>query len=82
MRKFRAHLNRGRLIAAILCFSPILLFGQDGPRERIGIDNLDMPALEAFQKSGLQIVNGWPAVSAARVVKTRYRSSPQYSANA
>jgi len=39
-------------------------------KERIGIDNLDMPALEAFQKTGLTIVNGWPAVSAARVVKT------------
>ena len=39
--------------------------------ERIGIDNLDMPALEAFQKIGLNIVNGWPAISAARVVKTR-----------
>jgi Xaa-Pro aminopeptidase len=40
-------------------------------KERIGIDNLDMPALEAFQQTGLTIVNGWPAVSAARVVKTR-----------
>ena len=40
-------------------------------KERIGIDNLDMPALEAFQKNGLNIVNGWPAVSQARVVKTR-----------
>jgi Xaa-Pro aminopeptidase len=40
-------------------------------KERIGIDNLDMPALEAFQKTGLNIVNGWPAVSQARVVKTR-----------
>src|SRR5437879_13324392 len=30
-----------------------------------------MPALEAFQKHGLKIVNGWPAVSKARVVKTR-----------
>jgi Xaa-Pro aminopeptidase len=39
-------------------------------KERIGIDNLDMPALEAFQQTGLTIVNGWPAVSAARVVKT------------
>jgi len=29
-----------------------------------------MPALEAFQKTGLKIVNGWPAVSQARVVKT------------
>jgi len=40
-------------------------------KENIGIDNLDMPALEAFQKHGLKIVNGWPAVSKARVVKTR-----------
>jgi Xaa-Pro aminopeptidase len=40
-------------------------------KERVGIDNLDMPALEAFQKTGLNIVNGWPAISAARVVKTR-----------
>jgi Xaa-Pro aminopeptidase len=40
-------------------------------KEKIGIDNLDMPALEAFTKLGLNIVNGWPAVSAARVVKTR-----------
>src|SRR6266850_2460387 len=39
--------------------------------ERIGIDNLDMPALEAFQKAGLNIVNGWPAISRARTVKTR-----------
>src|ERR1700721_1018313 len=39
-------------------------------KERIGIDNFDMPALEAFQKTGLKIVNGWPAVSQARVVKT------------
>ncbi len=36
--------------------------------ERIGIDN--MAALEAFQERGLKIVNGWPAMSAARVVKT------------
>ena len=40
-------------------------------KEQIGIDNLDMPALEAFTKLGLNIVNGWPAVSAARVGKTR-----------
>jgi Xaa-Pro aminopeptidase len=40
-------------------------------KENIGIDNFDMPALEAFQNTGLKIVNGWPAVSAARVVKTR-----------
>ena len=40
-------------------------------KEKIGIDNLDMPAFEAFQKLGLNIVNGWPAVSRARVIKTR-----------
>ena len=40
-------------------------------KEKIGIDNLDMPAFEAFQKAGLKIVNGWPAVSRARTVKTR-----------
>src|SRR6476646_913532 len=40
-------------------------------KERIGVDNFDMPSLEAFQKTGLKIVNGWPAVSQARVVKTR-----------
>ena len=39
--------------------------------ERIGIDNLDMPSLKAFQDAGLNIVNGWPAMSGARVVKTR-----------
>src|SRR6267154_567419 len=40
-------------------------------KEQIGIDNFDMPSLEAFQKTGIKIVNGWPAVSRARVVKTR-----------
>jgi Xaa-Pro aminopeptidase len=40
-------------------------------KEKIGIDNLDMPAFEAFKKEGLNIVNGWPAVSRARVIKTR-----------
>lgn len=40
-------------------------------KESIGIDNLDMPALQAFKEKGLNIVNGWPAMSAARVIKTR-----------
>ena len=40
-------------------------------KEPIGIDNLDMPALEAFQKANIKIVNGWPAISRARTVKTR-----------
>src|SRR5205807_1769163 len=40
-------------------------------KERMGIANRDMPALEAFQQTGLTIVNGWPTVSRARTVKTR-----------
>jgi len=40
-------------------------------KEKIGIDNLDMPSLKALQDAGLNIVNGWPAMSSARVVKTR-----------
>ena len=40
-------------------------------KEKIGIDNLDMPSLAAFTDAGINIVNGWPAMSAARVVKTR-----------
>ena len=40
-------------------------------KEKIGIDNLDMPSLQAFKDAGLNIVNGWPAMSSARVVKTR-----------
>lgn len=39
-------------------------------KERIGIDNVDMQALQAFQKCGVNIVDGWPAMSAARVIKT------------
>jgi Xaa-Pro aminopeptidase len=40
-------------------------------KEKIGIDNLDMSSLAAFQEAGLKIVNGWPAMSAARVIKTK-----------
>ncbi len=39
-------------------------------KEKIGIDNTDMPMLEAFKAAGINVVNGWPAMSAARVVKT------------
>jgi Xaa-Pro aminopeptidase len=39
--------------------------------EQIGIDNIDIPSMQAFQANKLNIVNGWPAMSAARVVKTR-----------
>jgi Xaa-Pro aminopeptidase len=40
-------------------------------KERVGIDNLDMAALKAFQAANLNIVDAWPAMSAARVIKTR-----------
>jgi Xaa-Pro aminopeptidase len=40
-------------------------------KERIGLDNLDMAAYQAFIEQGLHVVNGWPAMSAARVIKTR-----------
>jgi Xaa-Pro aminopeptidase len=39
--------------------------------EQIGIDNIDIPSMHALQSHKLNIVNGWPAMSAARVVKTR-----------
>ena len=40
-------------------------------KEKIGIDNIDMPALKALQDRKINIVNGWPVMSAARVIKTR-----------
>jgi Xaa-Pro aminopeptidase len=40
-------------------------------KEKIGIDSLDMSSLAAFQKKKINVVNAWPAMSAARVVKTR-----------
>jgi Xaa-Pro aminopeptidase len=39
-------------------------------KERIGIDVMDMRAYQALTGLGLNIVNGWPAMSAARVIKT------------
>jgi Xaa-Pro aminopeptidase len=39
-------------------------------KEKIGIDNFDMPAYQAFIDRGIKVVNGWPAMSAARVIKT------------
>jgi Xaa-Pro aminopeptidase len=39
--------------------------------ERIGIDNVDMAALQAFEERGVKLVNAWPVMSKARVVKTR-----------
>jgi 2-deoxy-D-gluconate 3-dehydrogenase len=40
-------------------------------KEKIGIDNLDLPSLQAFQERKINIVNGWPALSKARTIKTR-----------
>jgi Xaa-Pro aminopeptidase len=48
-----------------------VLDGHSLRKERIGIDNLDMAAWRAFQERNLDIVDAWPAMSAARVVKTR-----------
>jgi Xaa-Pro aminopeptidase len=39
--------------------------------ERIGIDVMDMLAFEALKEKGIELVSAWPAMSAARVVKTR-----------
>jgi Xaa-Pro aminopeptidase len=38
--------------------------------EQIGIDVMDMLAFEALQARGVKLVSAWPALSAARVVKT------------
>jgi Xaa-Pro aminopeptidase len=44
---------------------------QHGVRnERIGIDNVDMASLRALQGVGLNIVDAWPLMSKARVIKT------------
>jgi len=59
-------------MAGKMADSVIEVLEEHGVRnERIGIDNLDMPAFYALQERGLNVVNGWPAMSAARVVKTR-----------
>src|SRR5947209_12602641 len=39
-------------------------------KEKVGIDIMDMVAYQALTKEGLNIVNGWPAMTQARVVKT------------
>ncbi len=37
---------------------------------RIGIDIMDMQAYSAFTEKGVNLVNAWPAMSEARVIKT------------
>ena len=49
--------------------NPYNFFGVE--KEKIGVDNFDLPALHAFEKAGINVVNGWPAFSRARTVKTR-----------
>ena len=39
-------------------------------KERIGIDSFDMASLCALQRAGLNIVDAWPLMSRARVIKT------------
>lgn len=39
--------------------------------ERVGVDTLDMTATRTFQEKKINIVDAWPAMSAARVIKTR-----------
>jgi Xaa-Pro aminopeptidase len=38
--------------------------------ERIGVDNPDMWVHSAFEAAGVKLVNAWPAMSEARLVKT------------
>jgi len=58
-------------MAGKMADSVIEVLDEHGVRnERIGIDNLDMPAFDALRERGINVVNGWPAISAARVIKT------------
>jgi len=57
----------GKMVASI----KEVLVANGVEKEKIGIDNLDMASLAAFKEGGINIVNGWPAMSAARVIKTR-----------
>lgn len=40
-------------------------------KEKIGVDMIDWASYKAFSDVGLDIANAWPALSEARVVKTR-----------
>jgi len=58
-------------MAGKMADSVIEVLDEHGVRnERIGIDNLDMPAFDALRERKINVVNGWPAISAARVIKT------------
>jgi Xaa-Pro aminopeptidase len=40
-------------------------------KEKIAVDNFDMAAYKAFTAAGLNVVDAWPLMSGARVIKTR-----------
>ncbi len=39
-------------------------------KEKVGIDIMDMWIYDAFKAKGVNVVNAWPAISEARVIKT------------
>ena len=38
--------------------------------ERVGVDVLSLAAVEGLKEAGIDLVDGWPAINSARVVKT------------
>jgi Xaa-Pro aminopeptidase len=38
--------------------------------ERVGVDGLSLAAVEGLKEAGIDLVDGWPAINSARVVKT------------
>ena len=38
--------------------------------ERVGVDVLNLAAVEGLKEAGIELVDGWPAINSARVVKT------------
>jgi Xaa-Pro aminopeptidase len=38
--------------------------------ERVGVDFLNLAAIDGLKSDGIQLVDGWPAINSARVVKT------------
>jgi Xaa-Pro aminopeptidase len=40
-------------------------------KERVAVDNVDMASLGALQRADIQVVDAWPLMSKARVIKTQ-----------
>lgn len=40
-------------------------------RERLGVDSLNLEAIDALREAGIRVVDGWRALNRARAVKTR-----------